>query len=58
MTLWFLEDQLRLDVPGVTEVIGTSFLFSLPWPDQPGYGLVDQPGPAMSARFDLVRPSG
>ncbi|MFI7359892.1 hypothetical protein ACIBTP_38915 [Streptomyces avidinii] len=57
-TLRFLEEQLRLDVPEVTTVVVTSFLFSLPWPDRPGYGLVDHLGPAMSARFAALRPSG
>ncbi|MEW1862547.1 hypothetical protein OG896_36140 [Streptomyces sp. NBC_00669] len=58
VTLRFLEEQLRRDVPEVSAVIVTSFLFSLPWPDQPGYGLVDHLGPAMSAQFALIRPSG
>ncbi|MEU2601432.1 hypothetical protein ABZ669_30635 [Streptomyces hirsutus] len=58
VTLRFLEDQLRLDLPQVTEVVVTSFLFSLPWPEQPGYGLVGHLGSAMSARFAAIRPSG
>ncbi|MFF2217604.1 hypothetical protein [Streptomyces antibioticus] len=58
VTLRFLEEQLRLDVPEVTQVIVTSFLFNLPWPDQPGYGLVNHLGPIMSARFTAIRPSG
>ncbi|MCX5265634.1 hypothetical protein [Streptomyces sp. NBC_00199] len=58
VTLRFLEEQLRLDVPEVTTVVVTSFLFNLPWPDQPGYGLVDHLGPAMSARFGAIRGSG
>ncbi|MEU0398628.1 hypothetical protein ABZ208_39065 [Streptomyces sp. NPDC006208] len=58
VTLRFLEEQLRLDIPEVTEVIVTSFLFSLPWPDQPGYGLVNHLGPTMSARFAVIRPAG
>ncbi|MFF1719862.1 hypothetical protein [Streptomyces sviceus] len=58
VTLRFLEEQLRLDVPEVTTVVVTSFLFNLPWPDQPGYGLVDHLGPAMSARFGAIRTSG
>ncbi|MFF2367937.1 hypothetical protein ACFVU0_35220 [Streptomyces sp. NPDC058122] len=58
VTLRFLEEQLRLDVPEVGQVVTTSFLFNLPWPDQPGYGLVDHLGPALSARFAAIRPSG
>lgn len=58
VTLRFLEEQLRLDAPEVAEVVTTSFLFNLPWPDQPGYGLVDHLGSAMSARFAAIRPSG
>ncbi|WP_457030113.1 hypothetical protein [Kitasatospora sp. P5_F3] len=58
LTLRFLEEQLRLDAPEVAQVITTSFLFNLPWPDQPGYGLVGHLGPAMSARFTAIRPSG
>lgn len=56
-TLRFLEDQLQRDVPEVTRTIG-SFLYHLPWPDQPGYGLVDHLGPAMGAKFAGMRPSG
>ncbi|MFD5929997.1 MULTISPECIES: hypothetical protein [unclassified Streptomyces] len=58
VTVRFLEEQLRLDVPEVARVITTSFLFSLPWPDQPGYGLVDHLGPALSTRFAAIRPAG
>ncbi|MFF0766120.1 hypothetical protein ACFYWH_39930 [Streptomyces sp. NPDC003737] len=58
VTLRFLEEQLQLDVPEVTQVVTSSFLFNLPWPDQPGYGLVDHLGPAMGARFAAIRPSG
>ncbi|MEU8953529.1 hypothetical protein AB0C93_04410 [Streptomyces sp. NPDC048518] len=57
-TLRFLEDELRLDAPQVNEVVVTSFLLGLPWPDQPGYGLVDHLGRAMKARFAAIRPSG
>jgi hypothetical protein len=58
VTLQFLEKQLLLDVPEVAQVVTTSFLFNLPWPDQPGHSLVDHLGPAMSARFAAIRPSG
>ncbi|MFJ7775884.1 hypothetical protein [Streptomyces yangpuensis] len=58
VTLGFLEEQLRLDVPEVGRVVTTSFLFNLPWPDQPGHGLVDRLGPALGARFAAIRPSG
>ncbi|WP_343241999.1 hypothetical protein [Streptomyces sp. SID13666] len=58
VTLRFLEEQHRLDVLEVVQVITTSFLYSLPWPDQPGYGLVDHLGPTMSVRFAAIRPSG
>ncbi|MET7365651.1 hypothetical protein ABZS61_07435 [Streptomyces sp. NPDC005566] len=58
VTLRFLEEQLRLDVSDVARVITTSFLFSLPWPGQPGYCLVEHLGPAMGARFAAIRPAG
>ncbi|MEU3619019.1 hypothetical protein ABZ725_42875 [Streptomyces sp. NPDC006872] len=58
LTLRFLEEQFRLDVPEVAQVVTTSFLFNLPWPDQPGHSLVDHLGPTMSARFAAIRPSG
>jgi hypothetical protein len=34
-----------------------SFLFYLPWSNQPGYGLGDQLGPSMSVKFVMARPS-
>ncbi|MEV7324535.1 hypothetical protein [Streptomyces sp. NPDC093970] len=58
VTLRFLEEQLGLDVPEVGQVVTTSFLFNLPWPDRPGHGLVGHLGPALSARFAAIRPSG
>ncbi|WP_221357109.1 hypothetical protein [Streptomyces beigongshangae] len=58
VTLRFLEEQFRLGDPEVARVITTAFLFSLPWPGQPGYGLVERLGPAMSTRFTAIRPSG
>ncbi|GAA4612621.1 hypothetical protein GCM10023195_54260 [Actinoallomurus liliacearum] len=57
VTLRFLEEQLRLDVREVNQVVA-SFLFYLPWPHQPGYGLVDHLGPSMRAKFATIRPAG
>ncbi|MFD3453684.1 hypothetical protein ACFWVC_16065 [Streptomyces sp. NPDC058691] len=56
-TLRFLENRLQRDVPEVTRTIAL-FLYYLPWPDQPGCGLVDHLGPTMSAKFAVMRPSG
>ncbi len=39
-------------------VIGTSFLYSLPWPGQPGYGIVEELGPTLRRVFSEVRPGG
>jgi hypothetical protein len=39
-------------------VIGTSFLYSLPWPEQPGYGIVEELGPTLRRVFAEVRPGG
>lgn len=56
--LGFLEEQTERGVPEVDVVLGTSFLSSLPWPGQPGYGVVARLGPAMAADFRRIRPEG
>ncbi|GAA0976683.1 MULTISPECIES: hypothetical protein [Nocardiopsidaceae] len=56
--LGFLEEQSARGVPEVDVVIGTSFLYSLPWPGQPGYALVGHLGPVMAERFGRIRPDG
>ncbi|MET9951040.1 hypothetical protein ABZ135_05745 [Streptomyces sp. NPDC006339] len=57
-TLDFLEEQSRRGDVGVDEVIVTSFLGDLPRPHEPGYGIVRQLGPVMTARFLRMRPRG
>ncbi|MEV0569991.1 hypothetical protein [Dactylosporangium sp. NPDC050588] len=41
----------------VDEVLVTSFLDMLPWPNQPGHGLVDQLPRRLRTRFNLLRPA-
>ncbi|MFC9326188.1 hypothetical protein [Kitasatospora sp. NPDC057015] len=57
-TLPFLEEQLSLGVPEISEVVVTSFLNYLPWPGEPGHGIVRELGPAMARSFASIRPSG
>ncbi|MFJ9557303.1 hypothetical protein ACIRPH_26135 [Nocardiopsis sp. NPDC101807] len=56
--LGFLEAQSARGVPEADVVIGTSFLYSLPWPEQPGYALVGHLGPVMAESFRQIRPAG
>ncbi|MEU8519628.1 hypothetical protein [Streptomyces sp. NBC_01216] len=57
-TLDFLEEQSTRGVLGVDEVIVTSFLNDLPYPHEPGHGIVEQLGPVMAAKFGRIRPGG
>ena len=54
----FLDSRYPGAQAGVKEVIVTSFLLQLPWPAQPGYGIVDHLGPALVQKFREVRPGG
>ncbi|MCP2323410.1 hypothetical protein HDA40_001917 [Hamadaea flava] len=54
---FFDESYLRGDRE-VREVLVTSFLLNLPWPDQPGYEIVGHLGPVLAERFVAVRPNG
>jgi hypothetical protein len=54
----YLEDQLKRDVPEVTEVIVTSFIGNLPYPGSPGSDLANHLGPCMAEFFRKVRPAG
>ncbi|QFG24698.1 hypothetical protein [Actinomadura sp. WMMB 499] len=56
--LVFLEERVSRDVPEVTVVICTSFLWNLPFPDDPGYGITEHLGPVLARRFQEVRPNG
>ena len=56
--LGFLEEQTERGVPEVDVVVNTSFLYSLPWPGQPGHALVGHLGPAMAESFERIRPDG
>ncbi|MET8150857.1 hypothetical protein ACIBSW_18995 [Actinoplanes sp. NPDC049668] len=42
----------------VDEVLLGEFLYRLPWPGQPGYGLTGRLPERLRARFDLMRPLG
>ncbi|WP_329540610.1 hypothetical protein OG345_14195 [Streptomyces sp. NBC_01220] len=57
-TLRFLEEQSARDVPGIDEVVVTSFLEYLPFPGKPGHEIVGELGPVMAAKFAKVRPAG
>jgi hypothetical protein len=56
-TIAFLENRLGRSKEADT-VIGTSFLYSLPWPNTPGYEIVEDLGPKLRKMFDEVRPGG
>ncbi|MFF7179477.1 hypothetical protein [Streptomyces sp. NPDC008121] len=57
-TLDFLEEQSGRGVLGIDEVIVTSFLNDLPYPHEPGHGIVRELGPVLAARFGRIRPGG
>ncbi|WP_149828687.1 hypothetical protein [Streptomyces tailanensis] len=57
-TLGFLERQLGRGVPGVTEVIVTSFLGQLPYQHEPGHGVVEHLGPAAVREVPRAAASG
>ncbi|MFE9780944.1 hypothetical protein ACFYPA_22660 [Streptomyces sp. NPDC005775] len=57
-TLRFLEEQCARGVPGIDEVVVTSFLEYLPFPGKPGHEIVRELGPVMAATFAKVRPAG
>ena len=54
----FLDSAYPTAQLDVKEVIVTSFLLQLPWPEQPGYGIVDHLGPVLTQKFREVRPGG
>ena len=54
----FLERRFLRDITEVNQVIVTSFLDSLPFAGEPGHGIVDQLGPALTKRYQLIRPHG
>jgi hypothetical protein len=56
-TIAFLESRLGQSAKADT-VIGTSFLYSLPWPGTPGYGIVEELGPKLRYMFSQVRAGG
>ncbi|MFY1686733.1 DUF7674 family protein [Plantactinospora sp. WMMB782] len=56
--LTFLDAYFDRGDRAVDEVVVTSFLDALPWPEQPGYGLVDELPERLRARFHLIRPHG
>jgi hypothetical protein len=54
----YLDKQLAEADREVREVIVTSFVLDLPFPGQPGYGLVDHLGPHLAQSFAANRPAG
>jgi hypothetical protein len=56
--LGFFEEVYPAAPLPVKEVIVTSFLMDLPWPHEPGYGLVGCLGPVLAWKFVQVRPGG
>ena len=56
-TIAFLENRIGRSEKA-DGVIGTSFLFSLPWPGKPGYGIVAELGPRLRQAFNELRPTG
>lgn len=55
--LEFFEEYFDRGDRGIDEVLVTSFLDMLPWPTQPGHGLVDHLPERLHTRFDLLRPT-
>jgi hypothetical protein len=55
--LEFFDEYFDRGDRDVDEVLVTSFLDMLPWPSQPGHGLVDQLPERLRTRFDLLRPA-
>jgi hypothetical protein len=51
----YLEEQMTSGGPEVREVIVTSFLWYMPYPEQPGHGLAQELGPVMSGRLLEMR---
>ena len=49
------QEVVRSFISGGDEALVTSFLHYLPYPTQPGYGLVDELGAVMSGRFRDLR---
>ncbi|PJI94132.1 hypothetical protein [Luteimicrobium subarcticum] len=56
--LAFLDESARSDEDSVKTVIGTSFLFRLPLPNQAGHGIVAELPPELARLFRLARPNG
>ncbi|MGW2401854.1 hypothetical protein ACWCYY_35395 [Kitasatospora sp. NPDC001664] len=54
--LAFLEEETLRCVPGAIEVIVTGFLYNLPFPGRPGYGIEVHLGPVMMERYLRIRP--
>lgn len=52
----FLEEEYSRDDKLAREVIVTSFLDSLPFPGQPGYGIAEYLGPQLAEIYGRLRP--
>jgi hypothetical protein len=58
VSLQYLEDAYP-EVPiEVKQIIATSFLLDLPWPDEPGSGIAAGLGSVLTVKFGEVRPAG
>lgn len=56
--LRFLDAQIGRGDRDVDDVIGTDFLWGLPGPTRPGYGIVEELPENLRKMFDGVRPHG
>lgn len=54
----FLNGRLRSGDEAERTVIGTSFLYQLPWPEQEGHGIVDELDDELARLFRVARPHG
>ncbi|HEV2636323.1 MAG TPA: hypothetical protein VGX23_14320 [Actinocrinis sp.] len=56
--LTYLDDTFPTADPYLQKAIVTSFLMDLPWPTEPGYGIIEHLGPVLAAKFHEARPAG
>lgn len=54
----FLNERLRSGDEAAKTVIGTSFLYQLPWPEQEGHGIVEELDDELARLFEVARPNG
>jgi hypothetical protein len=56
--LFYLEESYIAGDRYLREIVGTSFLESLPFPHESGYGIVKELPPTLASVFRTVRPRG